>query len=225
MDLLLGQGPSARHEGCYFGERFCPTRRWSYCTTGTGGQNMITHFRILGTVFILALTAAALRPPSPALAASPEAIDQEAVAALGRLYATTPVAQTLAAKAKGILIFPSVVKAGFIVAAEYGNGVLRKQGKTVGNYNLVAGSYGLQAGVQDFEYAMLFMTDGAMAYFDKSDGFEVGVGPSVVIVDQGAAKTLTTTTAQSDVYAFVFGQQGLMAGIGMQGSKITRVKK
>ena len=186
---------------------------------------MSKHSRILGTVFILALAAAALTPLSPALAASPEAIDQEAVAALDRLNARTPVAKMLAERAKGILIFPSVVKAGFIFGAEYGNGVLRKQGKTVGYYNLVAASYGLQAGVQDFEYAMFFMTDGAMAYFDKTDGFEVGVGPSVVIVDQGVARTLTTTTVQSDVYAFVFGEQGLMAGAGLQGSKITRIKR
>jgi lipid-binding SYLF domain-containing protein len=186
---------------------------------------MSKHFRFLGTVFIFALAAAALLPPAPARAASPEAIDQEAVAALDRLYSTTPVARMLAERAKGILIFPSVVKAGFLFGAEYGNGVLRKQGKTVGYYNLVAASYGLQAGVQSFEYAMLFMTDGAMNYFDQTDGFEVGVGPSVVVVDQGVARTLTTTTIQSDVYAFIFGEQGLMAGLGLQGSKITRVKK
>jgi hypothetical protein len=77
--------------------------------------------------------------------------------------------------------------------------------------------------VQDFEYAMFFMTDSVMAYFDQSDGFEVGVGSSVVVMDQGTAKTLTTTTAQSDVYAFIFRQEGLMAGLGVQGSKITRI--
>jgi lipid-binding SYLF domain-containing protein len=130
---------------------------------------MSKHVRFLGIVFLLALTAAALRPPSPVLAAAPEAIDQAAVAALDRLYATTPIARVLAAKAKGILIFPSVVKAGFLFGAEYGNGVLRKQGRTAGYYNLVAASYGLQAGVQDFEYAMFFMTDSAMAYFDKTE--------------------------------------------------------
>jgi len=186
---------------------------------------MSKHFRILGTVFTLALAAAVWGPAAPAGAASAEEMSQAGVAALERLYASTPTARTLAERAKGILIFPSVVKAGFIFGAEYGNGILRKQGRTVGYYNLVAASYGLQAGVQDFEYAMFFMTDSAMAYFDKTDGFEVGVGPSVVVLDQGMAKTVTTTTAQADVYAFVFGEQGLMAGVGLQGSKITRIKQ
>jgi len=183
------------------------------------------HLRFLGTVFIFALAAAIWDPAAPAGAASAEEMNQAGVAALERLYASTPTARTLAERAKGILIFPSVVKAGFIFGAEYGNGILRKQGRTVGYYNLAAVSYGLQAGAQNFEYAMFFMTDSAMAYFDKTDGFEVGVGPSVVILDQGTAKTVTTTTAQSDVYAFVFGEQGLMAGVGLQGSKITRIKQ
>ncbi len=185
---------------------------------------MDTHTRRLGIVILFVVFATALLPSAPARAASAEQMDQAGVAALERLYASTPTARTLAEKAKGILIFPTVVKAGFIFGAEYGNGILRKQGRTVGYYNLAAASYGVQAGVKDFEYAMFFMTDSAMAYFDKSDGFEVGVGPSVVVMDQGTAKTLTTTTAQSDVYAFVFGEQGLMAGVGMQGSKITRTK-
>ncbi len=94
----------------------------------------------------------------------------------------------------------------------------------MGYYNMVAGSYGLQAGVQSFDYAMFFMTDSALDYLNSSAGFEVGVGPSVVVVDAGIAKSLTTTTAKDDVYAFIFGQKGLMAGLGLQGSKITRIK-
>ncbi len=181
------------------------------------------YTRRLGIVILFIAFATALLPAGPAGAASAEEMSQAGVAALERLYATTPVAQMFAKEAKGILIFPSVVKAGFIFGAEYGNGILRKQGRTVGYYNLVAGSYGLQAGVQDFEYAMFFMTDSAMAYFDQSDGFQVGVGPSVVVMDQGMAQSFTTSTIRSDVYAFIFGQQGLMAGVGVQGSKITRM--
>ena len=90
-------------------------------------------------------------------------------------------------------------------------------------YNMAAASYGLQAGVQGFAYAMFFMTDSALDYLENSAGFEIGVGPSIVVVDAGKAKTLTTTTGRDDVYAFVFGQKGLMAGVGLQGSKITKV--
>jgi len=172
---------------------------------------------------ILALAAVSLTSGRTALAASAATIEREADAALANLMETTPVAKMLAGQAKGILIFPNIVKAGFIVGAQYGDGALKIKRKTEGYYNMVAASYGLQAGAQSFAYAMFFMTDAAMNYFKKSEGFEVGVGPSVVVVDAGVAKSLTTTTAQSDVYSFIFGQEGLMAGLGVQGSKITRI--
>lgn len=150
-------------------------------------------------------------------------IDREVNVALSKLYETTPTARTLARKAKGILVFPNVLKAGFIGGAEYGKGAMRKNGRTTGYYNVVAGSYGLQAGVQSFGYAMFFMNDAALASLDNAKGFEVGVGPSIVVLDEGLAKKATTTTLRDDVYAFVFGQRGLMAGLGLQGSKITRI--
>ena len=130
----------------------------------------------------------------------------------------------MAAKAKAILVFPSITKAGFIFGGQFGGGgALRKDGKTVGYYNTVAASYGLQAGIQNYSYALFFMTDDALKYLDKSGGFEVGVGPSVVLVDEGMGRSMTTSTLQSDIYGFVFGQAGLMAGLGLQGSKITRI--
>lgn len=150
-------------------------------------------------------------------------IDREVNAALNKLYQNTPSARTLAAKAKGILVFPNIVKAGFIGGAEYGKGAMRKGGRTTGYYNIVAGSYGLQAGVQSFGYAMFFMNDAAIASLNSAKGLEVGVGPNIVVLDEGMAKKATTTTLRDDVYAFVFGQQGLMAGLGVQGSKITRI--
>ena len=150
-------------------------------------------------------------------------IDQEVDAALLKLFETTPLANELREKAVGILMFPDVLKAGFIVGAQYGEGALRQNGRTMGYYNTVAASYGLQAGVQGFGYALFFMNNEALAYIDKSSGWEIGVGPSIVIVDEGVAKTMTTTTAQDDVYAFIFDQKGLMAGLGLQGSKITRI--
>jgi lipid-binding SYLF domain-containing protein len=117
------------------------------------------------------------------------------------------------------------VKAGFIVGGQYGEGVLLENGKLVAHYNSVAASYGLQAGVQAFGYALFLMSDKALGYLDKSDGWELGVGPTIVIVDAGKAKSLTTLTLKDDVYAFIFDQKGLMAGLGLQGSKITKLEK
>jgi lipid-binding SYLF domain-containing protein len=115
------------------------------------------------------------------------------------------------------------MKAGFMFGGQIGDGVLFKNGKKAGYYNSVAASYGLQAGIQVFGYALFFMNDKALAYLDKSAGFEIGVGPSVVLVDKGLARSLTSTTITQDVYAFIFDQKGLMAGIGIQGSKITNL--
>ena len=162
---------------------------------------------------------------SPGLAIAHDAatIDRETEAALKVLYDTTPGAMELAGKARGILVFPNIVKAGFIFGAQYGDGELLRGGRPAGHYNIAAVSYGLQAGVQSFGYAMFLMTDAALSYLDRSGGWEIGVGPSIVVIDQGAAKTLTTTTAQNDIYAFIFDQKGLMAGLGLQGSKITKL--
>lgn len=150
-------------------------------------------------------------------------IDRDAHAALKKLYETTPSAKVLGAKAKGILVFPDIVKGGLIVGGQYGKGALLKAGQTAGYYETVAASYGLQAGLQKFGYALFFMDDAALSYLDRSEGWEVGVGPSIVIVDTGKAAALTTTTAKDDVYAFFFDPRGLMAGLGLQGSKITKI--
>jgi lipid-binding SYLF domain-containing protein len=154
-----------------------------------------------------------------------DAFEADANAALKQLYDTTPAAKMIGEKAHAILVFPRIVKAGFIVGGQYGEGVLLINGKLVAHYNSVAASYGLQAGVQAFGYALFLMNDKALSYLEKSDGWEIGVGPSIVIVDKGIAKTLTTTTLKDDVYAFIFDQKGLMAGLGLQGSKITKLEK
>jgi lipid-binding SYLF domain-containing protein len=150
-------------------------------------------------------------------------IDRDVDAALHKLFESTPLASELREKAVGILMFPDVLKAGFIVGAQYGEGALRQNGKTTGYYSTVSASYGLQAGVQQFGYALFFMNDEALAYLDKSSGWEIGSGPSVVVLDEGFAKSMSTTTLTEDVYAFTFDQQGLMAGLGLQGTKITRI--
>ena len=123
----------------------------------------------------------------------------------------------------GVLVFPKIVKVGFLLGGAYGEGALIRQGRTVAYYNSAAASYGLQAGAQWFGYALFFMNEGALKYLDQSQGFEIGVGPSVVVVDEGMARKMTSTTLTQDVYAFIFNQRGLMAGIGIEGSKITRI--
>ncbi len=150
-------------------------------------------------------------------------IDRDVQNALTKLYETIPEARQIGARARGILVFPNVVKAGFIGGAEFGKGAMLNGRRTTGYYNIVAGSYGLQAGVQSFGYAMFFMNDQAIESLNSNDGFEVGVGPNIVILDEGKAKKVTNTTLRDDVYAFVFGQRGLMAGLGLQGSKISRI--
>ena len=120
-------------------------------------------------------------------------------------------------------MFPKVTKAGLGIGGQYGEGALLKGGKAVAYYKTTGASFGLQAGGQRYGYAMIFMNAKALEQLDNANGFEVGVGPSVVVVDEGMAKNVTTTTTKDDIYAFVFGQKGLMAGLGIQGNKITRI--
>lgn len=159
----------------------------------------------------------------PGRAGTAAEIDYNVDKSLADLYAKSPEARALAKRAKGILLFPKILKGGFIVGAQAGEGALRQNGKTTGYYSSVAVSYGLQAGIQWFGYAMFFMNDSALGYLDKSGGWEIGTGPSIVILDKGKAASLSTTTAKEDIYAFFFEQKGLMAGIGLQGTKITRI--
>jgi lipid-binding SYLF domain-containing protein len=179
----------------------------------------------LALLFLAAVLAQPLLHPAAAQAATAAELRRDATAALKKLYAGTPKAKELADKAKGVLVFPSVVKAGFLVGGLFGDGVLFKDGKAVAYYNTVAASYGFQAGVQKYGYAMLLMNDAALQYLDKSDGWELGTGPSIVVLDQGAAGGLSTSTARDDVYAFIFDQKGLMGGLGLQGTKITKIEK
>jgi lipid-binding SYLF domain-containing protein len=160
--------------------------------------------------------------PSSGRAASAAELDQSAKAALRSLYANNPAAQAVGKKAKAILVFPSIVKGGFLVGAQHGDGALLVNGKTVGYYNTVAASYGFQAGVQKFSYAMFFMNDASKNYLRKSGGWEVGSAPSLVVVDTGMARSLSTTTLKKGIYVFFFDQKGLMGGLGLQGTKITQ---
>jgi lipid-binding SYLF domain-containing protein len=183
---------------------------------------MMKRMRMQVVILLLAAIAASMSAPW-ALAASRGELEDSARQALKNLYAKNTAARLLGGKAKAVLVFPHIVKAGFMFGGQLGDGVLMKGRETLGYYNSVAGSYGLQAGVQVFGYALFFMNDAALAYLNKSDGWELGVGPSIVVVDAGMGKSLTSTTITQDVYAFIFDQKGLMAGMGIQGSKITKL--
>jgi lipid-binding SYLF domain-containing protein len=175
-------------------------------------------------IALVGLAMMGLTAPGAVFAADAPGAEKTARASLEKLYANQPGAKALAEEAKAILVFPNVFKAGFLGGAHYGEGVLFQNGQVTNRYRSVAGSFGLQAGVQVFGYAMFLMNEMTLEYLDRSDGWEVGVGPSIVVVDTGMGKALTTTTLRKDVYAFIFNQQGLMAGAGIQGSKITKIK-
>ena len=159
------------------------------------------------------------------------ALDRDIHAAISHLLETSEAARNLADSAQGALVFPNVTKAGFVVGIQYGDGALVKrrasgEGYYISKYyTLKSASYGLQAGIQTFGYVMALMTDTAVEQVETSSNWELGFGPTIVVVDKGTASTLTTETAQADIYAFTFGQSGLMAGLGIQGTKVSRMNK
>jgi lipid-binding SYLF domain-containing protein len=162
---------------------------------------------------------------APAFAASKSELNASSQKALNNLVAQVPAAKAAQSKAVAVLVFPSVTKAGLVVGGQYGEGVLWRKGKPVGYFNTAGASWGMQAGAQQYGYVMFFMSEKALKYLDSSEGFEVGVGPSVVVVDSGMAKNVTSSTLTEEIYAFVFAQKGLMAGMGLQGNKITKLDK
>lgn len=171
-------------------------------------------------VMVLAMT---LMLAPAASAASRADLDQAGRTALQQLYRSSNKAPELAQKAQAVLIFPRILKAGFMFGGQTGNGVLFIGDRPAGYYNISAGSFGFQAGAQTFSYALFFMTNDSLSYLQRSEGWAIGSGPSVVILDKAAAKNVNSTTLGQAVYAIPFGQQGLMAGIGLEGSKITPI--
>jgi len=179
--------------------------------------------RTIGVAIIaaLALTTPSLAQDEGKTAAAE--LEAASKAALQQLYASAPLAKGIGPTAHAILVFPKVKKAGLGIGGQYGEGTLLKKGSAAAFYKTTGASVGLQAGGQQYGYAMFFMNAKALAELDNAKGFEVGVGPSLVVVDEGMAKTTTTNTLKDDIYAFVFGQKGLMAGLGLQGNKISRI--
>ncbi len=171
------------------------------------------------------LVVASIVVTPPAAAATAAELTRDAQAALNSLYAKNPGAKAVGKNAVAVLVFPSIVKAGVGIGGQYGEGVLFRGGKASAYYNTAGAAGGLQIGAQKYGYAMFFLSAETLKALDKAEGFEVGVGPSVVIADEGFAKSTTTTTVKDKIYAFIFDQKGAMAGIGIQGNKITKIKK
>ena len=162
---------------------------------------------------------------SSAVAASAEDLNKNAAQSLQTLYKNNPAAESISKKAKAILVFPNIVKAGLIFGGAYGEGVLIKDSHFAGYYNSVTASWGWQAGAESYSYVVFLMSDKAVKYLDKSKGWEIGVGPNVVVVNEGVAKNLSSSTLKDDAYAFIFDQQGLMASLSIEGTKISRIKR
>lgn len=172
----------------------------------------------LATVLSLSFAAAAQ-------AASAEDLNRDSAQALRNLTQTNRTANDIARNARAVLVFPNIVKAGLVFGGAYGEGTMMKGNRVVDYYNSVSGSWGLQAGAQSYGYVVFLMNDKAVDYIEKTAGFEIGVGPTVVVVDEGVAKNLSTSTLKDDAYAFIFNQQGLMASLSIEGTKISRIDR
>jgi lipid-binding SYLF domain-containing protein len=180
--------------------------------------------RLTFTAASLAITAVfgALTIPA-AQARTPGEIEQQGRTTLERLNAEVPGSRIFADHAKAVLVFPEIFKAGLVFGGESGNGVLFINGHRAGFYNISGGSWGLQIGAQKFSYVLYFMNTSSLRYLHKSDGWSAGTGPSIVVINKGAAAEADTTTISKDVYAFPFGSKGLMADLTLQGTKISRI--
>jgi lipid-binding SYLF domain-containing protein len=183
----------------------------------------VTRRSLAAGALALAGAGAAFGSAGPALALNRDKLIGRAQEDLRELAHDTPRSRFFAHHAYAVLVFPSILKAGFVFGGETGDGVLFEQGSPTGFYNITGGSWGLQIGGQDFSYALFFMTPGSLKYLKHSDGFQVGTGPSIVVVNQGGGVEADSTTVTQDVYAFPFNEKGLMANLTLEGAKISRI--
>ncbi len=179
------------------------------------------HKIVLATVATLSLGAAS----GLATAATAEDLNKDADQALQTLYKSNSTAEALSKKAHAVLVFPKIIKAGLVFGGSYGEGVLKKGSDYACYYNSVSASWGWQAGAESYGYVVFLMSNKAVKYLDQSKGWEFGTGPTVVVVNEGLAKNLSTSTLKDDAYAFIFDQQGLMASLSIEGTKISRIKR
>ena len=150
-------------------------------------------------------------------------LDARAAAARDELFRTVPAARALAAESAGVLVFPSVTQGGLIVGGQFGQGVLYVGGAPAGYYNIAGGSFGLQIGAQSFSQVYMFTTAEALRTFRSTKGFEVGAGLDFAVANVGTSGQISSSTLQKPVVVWIFGQQGLMAGVKVEGQKITEM--
>jgi lipid-binding SYLF domain-containing protein len=154
--------------------------------------------------------------------ATAKKIEADVDAAL-KLFNDVKGGKELLGKAKGVLVFPGVFKAGLIVGGEYGEGALRIGGKTVDYYSIAAGSFGLQIGGQKKNVIVVFLEEGALKSFRASSGWKVGADGSVAAINVGAGASIDTTQIKETIVSVIFGQKGLMANATIEGSKLTKI--
>ena len=187
--------------------------------TFRNGRMRFALCAILGAILL------ATFPAGVSFAKSALEIDTSVDVCLERFYKQVKGAKEFARTAKGLLVMPNVVKAGFFVGGQYGEGALRVEGKTEGYYNLVAGSYGLTFGGQSQDIIIAFMTEEALKQFRESQGWEAGVNANVAVIEVGTGGDFSTTTVRDPVVGFVFDTKGLMADISLKGAKFTKLDK
>ena len=181
--------------------------------------------RLIGIFAVLATLALGVLSGPPAAEASAARINADVQATLNQFYARTPGARSLANRAAAILVFPTVVKAGFGIGGEYGEGALLVGGKTSAYYNIAAASIGFQLGAQARSQIVLFMTPGALSKFRNSKGWKAGVDGSVALATLGAGESIDSETAKKPIIGFIFSNKGLMYNLTFEGSKITKIER
>ncbi|MDQ3058956.1 MAG: YSC84-related protein [Pseudomonadota bacterium] len=162
--------------------------------------------------------------PGAGTAGKRQEIDAGVTAALDRLSSTVPGSRELVNKARGVLVFPSVLAAGFGLGGEYGEGALRVGGRTVDYYSTASASFGLQIGAQSKTVIFLFMTQEALDKFRRSEGWTAGVDASVAVIKAGVNGDVDLNTVTQPVNVFVMTNKGLMANLTIEGTKVTRLK-
>lgn len=190
-------------------------------------RNLVLKAAAALIVGSLALTGCTTTPDKPDNAATNaskrQSIDASVDATLSRMYSTVKGSRELVAKSRGVLVFPEVIQAGFIVGGQSGNGALRVGGSTVGYYNTSSLSVGLQAGAQSKAIVFLFMTQQALDEFRGSDGWAAGAGASVALVKMGANGAVDSNTATAPVEVLVLTNAGLMGDLSVNGTKVTKL--
>lgn len=181
---------------------------------------------------VLIALAAVIMPGSMpfADAANADQLSKDAQEALHRLYRASDTAAAVGRNARAVLVFPRIIKAGLVArpftafGGSYGEGALIKGGQTVGYFNSASSVWGRKDNEQAYSYAVFLMTPAAEDHLTQGGSWQIGAGPTLMVVDEGAARQLSATTPGDDAYAFVFDQNGLIVGTSLEGAKISRIK-